>query len=90
MRVIAHELRQNGVSVALCDTAEEFVKEQKEYANRIGAKLSVMIGDSEIEERVVSVKNIRQGTAYRVALEFESLLEWIKIMEKANFTMSRL
>ena len=45
---LTYELRKAGIQ-ADCDTVERSVKAQMKYANKIGAKYSVILGDSELE-----------------------------------------
>ena len=53
---------------AECDTVERSVKAQMKYANKIGAKYSVIIGDSELENNSVELKEMETGEKETVVL----------------------
>lgn len=57
---LVSKLRSNGV-VAEFDHLGRSVKAQLKYADKIGAKYSVVIGDDEISSGIVSVKNMLTG-----------------------------
>lgn len=66
MDVVA-KLRAEGVS-AMCDVAGRSVKAQMKYADKLGAEYVVVIGDNEIVEGVVTLKNMKTGESESVAL----------------------
>lgn len=72
-------LRKAGVR-AECDTVERSVKAQMKYANKIGAKYSVILGDSELESGQVELKEMETGEKEMVALAdlAEVLLKKVK------------
>ncbi len=53
-------LRAEGVK-AECDSVGRSVKAQMKYANKTGAKYSVILGDNEIEQDSVKLKNMETG-----------------------------
>ena len=57
---IAYRLRQAGVK-AECDSVGRSVKAQMKYANKIGAAYSVILGDNEIDNDIVKLKNMETG-----------------------------
>ena len=57
---IAYRLRQVGVK-AECDSVGRSVKAQMKYANKIGAAYSVILGDNEIDNDLVKLKNMETG-----------------------------
>lgn len=57
---IAYRLRQAGVK-AECDSIGRSVKAQMKYANKIGAAYSVILGDNEIDNDLVKLKNMETG-----------------------------
>lgn len=67
-RKIVFELRRKGVS-AETDIMDRSVKAQMKYADKIGAKFVIVIGDDEIEKGVVSVKNMADGTTEERSIE---------------------
>jgi len=72
---LVHNLRQNGVSVDR-DYLSRSVKAQMKYANKIGAKYTVVLGDSEIEAGVADIKNMETGETEQV--ELEKLADYFK------------
>ena len=61
------QLRAEGVS-ALTDVAGRSIKAQMKYADKIGAEYVVVIGDNEIAEGVVALKNMKTGESENVTL----------------------
>ncbi len=66
-QAITYNLRKEGIK-AECDTVGRSVKAQMKYANKIGAKYSAIIGDTEIEEDRVSLKNMEEGNVQEIKL----------------------
>lgn len=67
-RKLAYTLRCKGISVET-DLMDRSVKAQMKYADKIGAKYVVVIGDDEIAKGVVSVKNMADGTTEERTIE---------------------
>lgn len=61
-------LRGEGFHVEF-DVVGRSVKAQMKFANKIGAKFTVVIGDSEIENGIVKLKNMETGEESELALE---------------------
>ena len=71
------ELREKGiVAVPYLDTDKKF-KNQIEYADKIGAKYSIIIGDDEVANKIVSLKNMESGVQESVALD--AIVQKIKV-----------
>lgn len=66
-QAITLALRKEGIR-AECDTVERSVKAQMKYANKIGSRYSVIIGDSELESDQVELKEMETGEKETVAL----------------------
>jgi len=65
---VLNALRDAGVpSVAYLDTDKKF-KNQIEYADKIMAKFSMIIGEDEVKNKVVAVKDMRSGNQQTVNL----------------------
>lgn len=64
---LVYELRQLGVS-AERDLVGRGLRAQMKHADRIGARFSAVIGDGELEEGALNVKNMETGEQTRVAL----------------------
>ena len=76
MKLVA-ELRKNGiVAVPYLDTDKKF-KNQIEYADKIGAKYSIIIGDNEVADKTVALKNMESGAQETVALD--AIVQKIKV-----------
>ncbi len=65
---LAIELRQNGVFAEI-DHMGRSIKAQFKYADKIGAKYVAVIGESELVEGAMNVKNMSDGTSEKVAFE---------------------
>lgn len=62
---IAEKLRKNGVFVET-DLMERSVKAQMKYADKIGAKYTVVLGDEELEKGEAELRNMKDGSACSV------------------------
>ena len=69
------QLRKQGIH-AECDTVERSVKAQMKYANKINAHYSVIIGNTEIEQNQIELKNMKEGTKENIVLS--DLIDVIK------------
>ena len=65
---LCREFRQKGLSVQM-DTLARNIKGQFKYADRLNAKYTVVIGDNEIAEGVVSLKNMAKSEQTQVKFE---------------------
>ncbi len=65
---LAFDLRKEGLKVDI-DHLGKSVKAQMKYANKIGARFTFVIGDSEIEENKVNIKRMSDGEQFEVALD---------------------
>ncbi len=65
---IASSLREEGISVQY-DVAGRSVKAQMKFANKLGVRNTVVIGDSEIESGKVIVKDMDGGESVEMELE---------------------
>ncbi len=61
-------LRRDGY-YAECDTMNRSVKAQMKYANKIGAKLSAILGDSELESGKLNLKDMVTGETMEVSFD---------------------
>ncbi|MDK7751855.1 histidine--tRNA ligase [Staphylococcus ureilyticus] len=64
---LLNDLRQNGVK-ADKDYIERKVKGQMKQADRLNAKYTVVIGDQELAEKNINVKNMETGESERIDL----------------------
>lgn len=65
---IVKNLRDHGIVVET-DYMDRSVKAQMKYANKIGAKRTVIIGSNEIADNLVRIKNMEDGQQMEVALD---------------------
>lgn len=66
--VLARDIRNSGME-AHFDTMGKSIRAQMKYANKIDAIFSVVIGDNELEEGTVKVKEMETGEEYPLNLE---------------------
>ena len=69
-------LRGEGFS-AECDIVGRSVKAQMKYADKIGARFSMVLGDNELAEKKATVKNMATGENAEVTLDGESLKQFL-------------
>lgn len=69
---LLRDLRNKGVKAEM-DTLARNIKGQFKYADRLGAKYTVVIGDNELAEGVVSIKEM--ATSQQREVKLEHLLE---------------
>jgi histidyl-tRNA synthetase len=72
---LASELRRAGLNVVCYPEAVKLPKQFK-YADRIGAKVTLVLGPDELEKGQVAVKNLVNGE--QVSVTRESLIETVK------------
>lgn len=65
---LATDLRNEGLS-AQFDTVGRSVKAQMKYADKIGAKYTMVLGDSELESGKAMLKNMESGEQTEIVLE---------------------
>ncbi|MGN1132796.1 MAG: histidine--tRNA ligase [Ruminococcus sp.] len=65
---LTEEVRKSGFS-AQCDIVGRGLRPQMKFADKIGAKFSLVIGDNEIDENKAEVKNMETGDKTEVSLE---------------------
>lgn len=65
---LVNSLRQIGIS-AESDHLQRSIKAQMKYANKIGARYSVIIGESELEERSLKLKEMESGNEVTIPME---------------------
>lgn len=65
---LASHLREGGVA-AECDTVGRGLKAQMKYANKIGARCTIVVGDNELETGVAQLKDMDSGEVTDAALD---------------------
>ena len=74
-QALTYRMRSEGIK-AECDSVGRSVKAQMKYANKIGALYSVILGDNEIDQDSVKLKNMETGE--EEAVKVSELLEVMK------------
>ena len=69
---LVYDLRALGVS-AERDTTGRSLKAQMKYAGKIGARFSVVIGGSEIDDNKIAIKNMESGETFECALSADEI-----------------
>lgn len=66
--VMATKLRQGGVSVE-CDTVGRGLKAQMKYADKLGARYTIVVGDNELETGKAQLKDMQSGEQSEILLD---------------------
>lgn len=65
---IAKDMRAEGFT-ALMDLNQRSLRAQMKYADKLGAKFNIVIGDNEVEEGIAKLKNMSSGEETEIALD---------------------
>lgn len=65
---IANDMRTEGYT-CLYDLNGRSLKAQMKYANKLGAKYVIVLGDKEVEEKIATLKNMKDGEETEIALD---------------------
>ena len=65
---MVHDLRKSGIS-AISDLNDRGVKAQLKYADKMGAKFSLVIGETELESGRAAVKNMQSGEVAEIEID---------------------
>lgn len=65
---IAKDMREEGFS-ALLDLNQRSVRAQMKYADKLGAKFNVVIGDNEVDSKIAKLKNMQTGEETEINLD---------------------
>jgi len=63
------QLRSNFGVYAECDLMGRSVKAQMKYANKIGARFSAVLGENELEQKKITIKNMVSGETREMTLD---------------------
>lgn len=64
---LTYDLRKQGINVS-CDVMHRGLKAQMKYANKLEAKYTVVLGDTEISSKKVKLKNMASGEETEIEL----------------------
>ena len=70
------DLRNLGIK-ADRDHLARSVKAQMKFANKLGSRYTVILGDNEISEKKIRLKNMDEGTETEIELSAEKIAEHI-------------
>lgn len=73
---LIHDLRKSGYS-AERDLCSRSVKAQMKYANKLGARYSLVLGDDEVDSNKANIKNMADGSQFETPLTAEAISEII-------------
>ena len=76
--ILVKKLRENGVNVQK-DIVERSIKAQFKYADKIGAKYVLTIGEDEINNNKAKLKNMETGAETEIKLDVENIQKHIEI-----------
>lgn len=79
---LAMTLRESSMTVET-DVVGRGLRAQMKYADKIGAKYSMVLGDNELEQKKAVIKNMNSGKQTTVRLD-ENFLEDFIIMETTD------
>lgn len=68
MVVLAGRLRDRGISVDMA-YGDRGIKGSMKAADRSGARLALVLGDNELAERIVEVKDLKSGEQHQISLD---------------------
>jgi histidyl-tRNA synthetase len=75
---LTYELRKEGVKCD-CDHMGKSVKAQMKYANKLGAKYSLVLGEEELDKRVARLKKMEDGSTIDINIDdYEAISSIIK------------
>ena len=80
---LSSKLRSLGISSEI-DHAGRSVKAQLKYANKINAEYTIVVGDDEMKNGSVKLKNMATGNETIVNLKADDISNYIKQEEKQN------
>ena len=72
---LVSSLREEGFS-AECDIVGRSVKAQMKYADKIGARYSMILGDNELAENQAKLKNMQTGETVDISLDEDALAQF--------------
>lgn len=74
---VVTKLRENGIATVSYLDADKKFKNQIEYADKIGARFALIIGDDEVTNKVVALKDMKSGE--QKSLSLSDAMKTIKV-----------
>ena len=78
---LAHRLQEYSIA-AVCDLNDRGLKAQMKYADKIGAKYSIVLGDNELETNKADIKNMKTGEKSKISLGEDFVEQFIVLQTK--------
>ncbi len=78
---LAHRLREYSIS-AICDVNDRGLKAQMKYADKIGAKYTIVLGDNELETHKADIKNMKTGEKSKLDFSKDFVEQFIILQTK--------
>ena len=75
MLKILGKARKNGLNMVF-DSLRRSIKSQMREANKTGASIAIIIGDKELEEKSVQIKNFNNGQ--QKSIPIDSVISYIQ------------
>ena len=72
---ILNNIRSSGYYVEF-DSLRRSLKAQLRESNKLGASITIIIGDQEIEEQCAQIKNLKSGN--QESVPFDSIISYIE------------
>lgn len=78
---LVHNLQEYSIA-AICDLNDRGLKAQMKYADKIGAKYSIVLGDNELESKTADIKNMKTGAKSKISLGDDFVEQFIILQTK--------
>jgi histidyl-tRNA synthetase len=78
---LTHYLQEFSIS-AICDVNDRALKAQMKYADKIGAKYTIVLGDNELESNQADIKNMKTGEKSKISLGKDFVEQFIILQTK--------
>lgn len=78
---LAHRLQEYSIG-AICDLNDRGLKAQMKYADKLGAKYSIVLGDNELEAKQAEIKNMKSGEKSKISLGDDFVEQFVILQTK--------
>ena len=80
---LTHSLQQYSIA-AVCDVNDRGLKAQMKYADKIGAKFTIVLGDNELETKTAMMKNMKTGEKSKIDLNKDFVEQFVVLSTQAE------
>ncbi len=84
---LAHRLQEYSIS-ATFDMNDRALKAQMKYADKIGAKYTIVLGDNELETNRADIKNMKTGEKEKISLGDDFVEQFVILQTKQEDTLA--